>query len=143
MGNASLSQCPKFVSCSQLTLLDLCGALISQDVTLIPVTRWASSTNFSSDIKLFQNPGYGFDTYANYAVFLCANCVAYLKECEEWSADTRKSRWLELVDLLEDWYSERPEEMKPILTISLSEGDIHRPFPTVLYGNGPAGESEA
>ncbi|KAH9214929.1 fungal-specific transcription factor domain-containing protein [Leptodontidium sp. 2 PMI_412] len=118
--------------------MDLCGALISQDITLIPVTRWASNVDFSSDIKLFQNPVNGFDTYANYAVFMCANCVAYLKAYKEWSLETRESRWLELVNLLEDWYLERPEEMKPILTISLLEGEIHRPFPTVLYGNGPA-----
>ncbi|KAH7382922.1 fungal-specific transcription factor domain-containing protein [Cadophora sp. MPI-SDFR-AT-0126] len=118
--------------------MDLCGALISQDTTLIPVTRWASNFDFSSDVKLFRNPVNGFDTYANYAVFLCANCVAYLKDCNAWARESRRSRWIELVDLLEDWHLDRPEEMKPILTISLQEGDVHRPFPTVLYGNGPA-----
>ncbi|PVH87895.1 hypothetical protein DL98DRAFT_447238 [Cadophora sp. DSE1049] len=120
--------------------MDLCGALISQDITLIPVTRWASNVDFSSDVKLFRNPVNGFDTYANYAVFLCANCVAYLKDCKAWAVESRKSRWVELVDLLEGWHLERPEEMKPILTISLQEGEVHRPFPTVLYGNGPAGK---
>ncbi|KAK0114575.1 hypothetical protein ONS95_014063 [Cadophora gregata] len=121
--------------------MDLCGALISQDITLIPVARWASNVDFSSDVKLFRNPGNGFDTYANYAVFLCANCVAYLKDCKALSAEIRKSRWMELINLLEDWHLERPEEMKPIMTISLQEGEAHRPFPTVLYGNGPAGET--
>ena len=98
--------------------------------------------DFSTDIKLFKNPANGFDTYANYAVFLCANCVAYLKDCEVWAIDSRKSRWIELVNLLEDWHTERPEEMKPILTISLQESEAYRPFPTVLYGNGPAGETD-
>ncbi|KAF7929179.1 uncharacterized protein EAE98_005098 [Botrytis deweyae] len=118
--------------------MDLCGALISQDITLIPVTRWASNVDFSSDVKLFRNRDNGFDTYANYAVFLCANCVAYLKACKGWAPETQDSRWIELVNLLDDWYTVRPEEMKPILSISLNESEIHRPFPTVLYGNGPA-----
>lgn len=118
--------------------MDLCGALISQDITLIPVTRWASNVDFSSDVKLFRNPDNGFDTYANYAVFLCANCVAYLKACKGWAPETQESRWIELINLLDDWYTVRPEEMRPIFSISLNEGNIHRPFPTVLYGNGPA-----
>ena len=46
------------------------------------------------------------------------------------------------MNLLEDWHLERPEEMKPILTIPLQEGEACRPFPTVLYGNGPAGEND-
>jgi hypothetical protein len=42
------------------------------------------------------------------------------------------------MDLLDDWYDERPEEMKPILTIPPSEAKDDSPFPTVLYGDGPA-----
>ncbi|KAK6611032.1 sugar transporter Stl1 [Botrytis cinerea] len=123
-------------SCVILCVLEmmsyLCGALISQDITLIPVTRWASNVDFSSDVKLFRNPDNGFDTYANYAVFLCANCVAYLKACKGWAPETQESRWIELINLLDDWYTVRPEEMRPIFSISLNEGNIHRPFPTVF-----------
>ena len=75
-------------------------------------------------------------------MFLCANCVTYLKNFQGRAreVDTRAwvSRWTELIDLLEDWYNERPEEMKPILTIPASESKDTSPFPTVLYGNGPA-----
>jgi hypothetical protein len=49
------------------------------------------------------------------------------------------NRWAELLYLLDDWYTQRTEEMKPILTISVAQGDGQSPFPTVLYGNGPAG----
>jgi hypothetical protein len=49
------------------------------------------------------------------------------------------SRWVELLDLLDDWYTQRPEEMKPILTIPAAQGESQSPFPTVFYGNGPAG----
>ncbi|KUJ17856.1 uncharacterized protein LY89DRAFT_582833, partial [Mollisia scopiformis] len=117
----------------------LCGALISQDITLIPVERWASNVDFVSDIKLFKNPTNGFDTYANYAVFLCAKCVTYLKNCEGGARETAVTRWTELLDLLDDWYTQRTDEMRPILTIPAVQGEEHSPFPTVLYGNGPAG----
>jgi len=100
------------------------------------VDRWASNIDFASDIRLFRKPACGFDTYANYAVFLCANCVVYLKKRN--GCDSDVSRWTELLGLLDDWYTERPEEMKPILTIPALQGEAHSPFPTVLYGNGPA-----
>jgi hypothetical protein len=118
--------------------MDLCGALISQDVTLIPVDRWASNIDFASDIRLFRNPANGFDTYANYAVFLCASCVAYLNTSGESPGGKDVGRWTELLNLLDDWYNERPEEMEPILTIPPSQSEASSPFPTVLYGNGPA-----
>ncbi|PQE08086.1 c6 transcription factor protein [Rutstroemia sp. NJR-2017a BVV2] len=122
--------------------MDVCGALISQDLTLIPVDNWASKIDFDSDIRLFRNPLNGFDTYANYAVFLCAKCVAYLKKfrdrAREVEPDAWTSQWTELLGLLDDWYNERPEEMKSILTIPAREDKDASPFPTVFYGNGPA-----
>jgi hypothetical protein len=125
-----------------IIIADLCGALISQDLTLIPVSHWASKVDLRSDIRLFRNPSNGFDTYANYAVFLCANCVAYLKRFKERAREVALiswiSQWTELLDLLDVWYNERPEEMKPILTIAPSDEKDASPFPTVLYGNGPA-----
>jgi hypothetical protein len=81
----------------------------------------------------------GFDTYANYAVFLCANCVAYLKDCDRQIQEGKIRRWIELLDLLDDWHNERSEEMRPVLTIPAGEGGLTSPFPTVFYGNGPAG----
>lgn len=116
--------------------MDLCGALISRDVTLIPVHRWASNIDFASDIRLFRSPSGGFDTYANYAVFLFASCAAYIKNARAREEDVH--RWTELLNLLDDWYIDRREEMKPILTIPSGQGETGSPFPTVLYGNGPA-----
>lgn len=130
--------CPK----AHLTSIDVCGALISQDLTLIPISHWASKVDLESDILLFRNPSNGFDTYANYAVFLCANCVTYLKDfndrTREVGASAWVTQWTKLMDLLDEWYNERPEAMKPILTIPPSEEKDASPFPTVLYGNGPA-----
>lgn len=125
--------------------MDVCGALISQDLTLIPVHRWASNMGQMEDLRLFQNPNNSFDTYANFAVYLCANCVAYVENyhnmisSDESTKANFTSRWIELVNLLEDWYDRRPEEMKPILTIPASNGSEDSPFPIVLYGNASAG----
>lgn len=125
-----------------ILIIDICGALIAQDLTLIPVRRWASNIDLSEDIKLFRNPAAGFDKYANFAVFLCANCVTLLQNIRirapGHEPGNAEARWSELFGHLEDWYSQRPEEMKPILTIPAIEGEGKSPFPTVLYGNGPA-----
>ncbi|KAL3418409.1 Transcriptional regulatory protein moc3-like protein 5 [Phlyctema vagabunda] len=123
---------------------DICGALISQDLPLIPIQRWASNKGLNEDIKLFRNPTNGFDTYANFAVFLCASCTTLVRSLKtkipSLDPETRsdESRWAELYGHLEEWWSSRPEEMKPILTIPASEAKNGSPFPTVLYGNGPA-----
>lgn len=123
--------------------LDVCGALISQDITLIPVQRWASNIDLDSDIKLFRNTSIDFDTYANFAVFLLGNCVEYLKDYKD--RENRPApntdwcrRWNQLICYLNDWYEERPEEMKPIISIPPVEGRDDSPFPTVLYGHGAA-----
>ncbi|RDW91959.1 hypothetical protein BP5796_01353 [Coleophoma crateriformis] len=124
--------------------MDICGALISQDLTLIPIHHWASTIGLNEDIKLFRNPANGFDTYANFAVFLCAISVSFLHELRtrsqghEPESERSVARWKELFGHLDDWYAQRPEEMKPILTISASDDQAGSPFPTVLYGNGPA-----
>ncbi len=108
--------------------------------------RWTSNADFASDIRLFRNPSNDFDTYANYAVFLCTNCVACLEgkgRARHADRTAWVSRWTELLGLLDDWYDERPEEMKTILTIPALENEGQSPFPTVLYGNGPAGKKAA
>ncbi|TVY51040.1 Transcriptional regulatory protein moc3 [Lachnellula cervina] len=123
--------------------MDVCGALISQDVTLIPVERWASNIDLDSDIKLFRNSSRDFDTYAAYAVFLLGYCAAYLKNYKNREKSTLAGkdwcyRWNELVCHLDDWYEGRPEEMKPIISIPPGEEKDDSPFPTVLYGHGSA-----
>lgn len=125
------------------TELDVCGALISQDITLIPVEHWASNIDLDSDIKLFRNASIDFDIYANFAVFLLGNCVQYLNDYK--SRESRPvtntdwcRRWNELICYLDDWYEQRPEEMKSIISIPPGEGKDDSPFPTVLYGHGAA-----
>jgi hypothetical protein len=94
------------------------------------------------DLGLFKNPIKSFDTYGNLAVFLLAHCVAYLENVRKVGYDADPinfaSRWIELVTHLEDWCDDRPEEMKPVLTIPATERKDDSPFPTVFYSNPPA-----
>lgn len=95
-----------------------------------------------------------FDTYANYTVYLCAqtlgvlfnpssqlppSCVTcrYLGSPDD--RDTYVHRWKRLFDSVEEWYDNRPNQMKSIFVIPATAGPgQERPFPTVLYGNGAA-----
>lgn len=95
----------------------------------------------------------GFDTYANYTVYLCAQTLGVLFGCpsntahpcspiQSISEDDINSyvyRWRELFVRVEQWFESRPSQMKSIFTVSQpGYSGIDRPFPMVLYGNGAA-----
>jgi hypothetical protein len=131
---------------------DVCGGLISEEETIIPIHHWIPkdmSPTEASQLFLASNIT-AFDTYANYTVYLCAqtlgvlfspaaqmssSCVScrYLGSPDE--RDTYVHRWKHLFDTVEQWYDSRPNQMKPLFTIPATAAN---PFPTVLYGNGAA-----
>ncbi|OGM46516.1 Zn(II)2Cys6 transcription factor [Aspergillus bombycis] len=133
--------------------MDVCGGLISEEETIIPIHHWIPkdmSPAEASQHFLASNIS-AFDTYANYTVYLCAqtlgvlfnpssqlppSCVScrYLGSPDD--RDTYVHRWTRLFDSVEEWYDNRPNQMKSIFVIPASAGP--RPFPTVLYGNGAA-----
>ncbi|KAB8069887.1 hypothetical protein BDV29DRAFT_198360 [Aspergillus leporis] len=132
--------------------MDVCGGLISEEETIIPIHHWIPkdmSPTEASQLFLASNIT-AFDTYANYTVYLCAqtlgvlfspaaqmssSCVScrYLGSPDE--RDTYVHRWKHLFDTVEQWYDSRPNQMKPLFTIPATAAN---PFPTVLYGNGAA-----
>ncbi|KFY98991.1 hypothetical protein V498_01090 [Pseudogymnoascus sp. VKM F-4517 (FW-2822)] len=127
--------------------MDVCGGLISQEETLIPINHWTFGKDSCEDHALFRNPSNSFDVWANYSVFICASVLHLINSSHDShsrkpGARTRESsyatRWEKLFDTLQEWYTDRPEEMKPILVIPAVAGDYQNPFPTVLYGNGSA-----
>lgn len=131
---------------------DVCCGLISQEETIVPIKHWASNIDLVEDIKLFRSPTNSFDKYASYAVYLCARVLELnavnLHSQHHYSQSTNAQRaimynytveWSRLFGLLESWFEERPEEMKPILVIPATTKGHKSPFPTVLYGNGPSG----
>ncbi|KAL9084814.1 MAG: hypothetical protein Q9165_007882 [Trypethelium subeluteriae] len=132
--------------------MDCWSALLSSEGTLIPITCWASQPSLASDIRLFRRTVMPLDTYANYAVYLSGRVIDLLYNNICPVNQTRKRtdldevhdkisfsrRWAELFEYIEDWYADRPEEMKPILYVSASEGENSNPFPILLFGNAPA-----
>ena len=132
--------------------IDICGGLISSEKTLIPVARWLSEPDIAANVAMLQIPG-RFDVYANLIVYLCGQVVDLLCSSGKWQQHGQRrsnvmdmvdynQAWGQLYEMVEDWCSNRPEEMKPLLTIEQSattaEQTTGKPFPTLLYANGPA-----
>ncbi|KAH6613004.1 C6 zinc finger domain protein [Boeremia exigua] len=126
--------------------MDVCGGLIASMSPLIPIEHWASSLDIDAAITLFEGQD-GFDAYACYAVYMCAQVLdllgfrSHLTErvgaspsgIEE-SSSTYAARWTALWHNLDGWYRRRPAEMRPTFSIAPTT----RPFPTVLYSNPAA-----
>ncbi|PYI15420.1 MFS sugar transporter [Aspergillus violaceofuscus CBS 115571] len=60
--------------------MDVCGGLISEEETIIPIRNWIPRDMTPADAaQLFLASNvYAFDTYANYTVFLCAQTLGVL-----------------------------------------------------------------
>lgn len=127
--------------------MDICGGLISSEKTLIPMHNWMLGSDIVEDLGIFDLfPG--SDMYANRIVYLCGCVVELLCSSGKWAErQPRRSNrgdvldytheWSQLFELVEDWHLQRSEAMKPILTIASADAS-REPFPTVLFGNGPA-----
>ncbi|KXT12058.1 hypothetical protein AC579_4695, partial [Pseudocercospora musae] len=125
--------------------MDICGGLISSERTLIPLTNWMGGGHILQDVSMLMNLHKNFDMYANHIVYLTAQVVDLLCSSGKWEQRHRNlahrmdaseylHQWTRLFELLDRWYNDRPEEMKVLLHIM----DESKPFPTLLYGNGPA-----
>ncbi|PYI26684.1 Zn(II)2Cys6 transcription factor [Aspergillus indologenus CBS 114.80] len=131
--------------------MDVCGGLISEEETIIPIRNWIPRDMTPADAaQLFLASNvYAFDTYANYTVFLCAQTLGVLFGSTRLSTyyhgiledgHSYVDRWQQLLHDVEQWYENRPSQMKPLFSIptaSVGAGN-DKPFPTVLYGNGAA-----
>ncbi|KAH8194016.1 hypothetical protein TruAng_011819 [Truncatella angustata] len=54
--------------------MDLCGALISDERTIIPIKRWLPSPTLTINVASIST-NFGYDMYANYVVHLCAQVM--------------------------------------------------------------------
>lgn len=126
--------------------MDICGALISSERTLIPVHNWMGGIDMTHDVDTLLNLHGDFSMYANHVVYLCAQVVDLLCASGRWEQRHRNlacpmspqeylQQWTTLWAFLEQWYHNRPEEMKALLTISAASSN--KPFPTLFFGNGP------
>ncbi|KAL3465019.1 hypothetical protein BJX64DRAFT_297776 [Aspergillus heterothallicus] len=139
--------------------MDVCGGLISEEETIIPIYHWIPPDMSPSDAAaLFLASDH--DTYANYTVYLCAQTLGVLFRrtaattatastsisasypgSPDDSSESYVSRWGCLFDAVEQWYEKRPSQMKSIFSVSTAaaaDWGRERPFPTVLYANGAA-----
>ncbi|KAL5339516.1 fungal-specific transcription factor domain-containing protein [Aspergillus crustosus] len=129
--------------------MDVCGGLISEEETIIPIYNWTPPSMTPADAAslFFASEN---DTYANYTVYLCAQTLGVLFRRGPPSAypgspddnsETYVTRWSRLFDAVEQWYEHRPSQMISIFSVSSAtkaESGRERPFPTVLYANGAA-----
>ncbi|KAJ5650872.1 uncharacterized protein N7484_004595 [Penicillium longicatenatum] len=137
--------------------MDLCGGLISEEETIIPIHNWRprDMSCVEASLLFLSSAKNNFDTYANYTVYLCAETLGVLfgngskaphpcTSCQSVTGEEGYSyvhRWQEVFSHAELWYENRPNQMKPVFTAPVATPDHtgrNRPFPTVLYGNGDA-----
>ena len=121
-----------------LSLLDLCGALISDgtQAPLVPMDKWLLPTmEHAASSELFRQ-NRSPDMHANYAVYLCSKVTeliadrtrfAELGEQNGCDSITFEKRWLELWHDLQNWLQERPAEIVPVKSLD------SRPFPQILF----------
>ncbi|TKA82924.1 hypothetical protein B0A55_01310 [Friedmanniomyces simplex] len=128
--------------------MDVCGGLISSERTLIPMHKWMLGSDILLDIAMMEAQD-TFDMYANHVVYLLGRVIELLCSSGKWEqrhhrrSDLRDmvdytTEWSQLFELVESWYRNRPEEVKALLVIPSDGHDPTKPFPTLLYGNGPA-----
>ncbi|KAK4936050.1 hypothetical protein LTR10_023000 [Elasticomyces elasticus] len=124
--------------------MDVWGGYLEDTLTKIPTSRWFIPSGSMIDAVTHFKAGSGSDSYANYAVFLCASVVNVISnktgrtETGSVPETTYSARWKALFDLLEDWYNNRAEDMQPLMAYSSHSGEPRDPFPVILYGNPPA-----
>ncbi|ETS79305.1 hypothetical protein PFICI_09158 [Pestalotiopsis fici W106-1] len=109
--------------------MDLCGAFISNEATIIPKERWLSRSIIDMSISTLPKT-LGVGMYANYIVYMCAAVMSLMSSSLEVE---HADRWEEMFAQLTMWYRHRPAEMRPVLDIPPSEVDYTRPFPTLLF----------
>ncbi|GAW14676.1 hypothetical protein ANO14919_040790 [Xylariales sp. No.14919] len=115
--------------------MDVCGGLISSQQTLIPVDSWSTEISLEDNVRLYRKTSC-LGLSADYCVFLCALVLDLFASDTTEEVFTR--RWSELFVYIEDWYTTRLPEMRPILELNAPKGDFSRPFPVILFSNPAA-----
>jgi hypothetical protein len=121
--------------------MDVWGGFLEDTLTKIPTSRWYIPGDSMEDLMTHFKADSGYHSYANHAVFLCASVVNVISaQANEGDSmpQTYLARWKALFDLLEDWYSNRPTSMQPLMEYPSSPEDFRDPFPIVLYSGAPA-----
>ncbi|KAF3030995.1 hypothetical protein E8E15_011497 [Penicillium rubens] len=138
--------------------MDVCGGLISEEETIIPIHNWRPvDMSYNEAAQTFiSSAKTNLDTYANYTVYLVARTLNVLFGCASKMShpctscqsvpnddgDSYVDRWADSFERVEEWYDNRPAQMKSIFSVAASEREgLDRAFPIALYGNGAANVS--
>lgn len=131
-----------------ISLIDVCGALISSERTLIPVERWISSPE--ADSERYPAPWIlNVEDYASYSCYLLAKVTTILNQPSAFirggaprepklPGHIFTDRWVRLFDELKTWPDNIPPEMKPVLAIPGSPDSTINPFQTLIFSSGAA-----
>ncbi|KAH0207029.1 hypothetical protein KCU99_g848, partial [Aureobasidium melanogenum] len=120
--------------------MDMWGGFLSDSHTKIPTSLWFLPTGtMSTAISKFKTDFQNFDSYANYSLFLCASVLDVVSRRGSTTerGSTYSAKWKALFDLLVDWNTNRPAEMRP-LSSRACENDDEGAFPIVIYTNAAA-----
>ncbi|CAG7922587.1 unnamed protein product [Penicillium olsonii] len=129
--------------------MDVCGGLISEEETIIPIHNWRPlEMSYNEAAQTFiSSAKTNLDTYANYTVYLVARTLNVLFGCASKmthpctscqsvpsdDGDPYMDRWAESFDRVEAWYENRPAQMKSVFSVAASEREMDRAFP-ITFG---------
>lgn len=119
-----------------LTLIDLSAALASGTTIRVPLPLALGAR--PADILHSNDVFYRTFHFASRALFLCAIAVQWCNDGTKPFQTTTVEDWIQIVNDLDDWYSNRPQKFQPMLELSLENPIIDGGFPVVLFTNGAA-----
>lgn len=124
--------------------MDVYRAFIGDTMTKTLTYRWfVSQDSMSAALAQFKGRR-RCDYYANYMVVLNAAVVNLLADKtstrSRFEPDSQSfvSRWTTLYDLVEEWYDDRPEVMRPLMTTRRQNQPAGEDFDTILFSTSPA-----
>ncbi|CEJ61246.1 hypothetical protein PMG11_09784 [Penicillium brasilianum] len=115
--------------------LDLGAALATNTCLQIQIPP---SPPYHAEGDLGTNPFGLVFSYAHCPLWLCARAIEFMHN-EDPSPHLPPLRvWMRIVEELEQWYRERPQEFQPMLEIETDDqaADPSQSFPVVLFANG-------
>jgi hypothetical protein len=76
--------------------------------------------------------------YAYRPLWLCARAIHFMHNEDSSPDRPTLHTWMQLVEELEQWYRERPQEFQPMLELEMDDhlAGPERSFPIVLFANG-------
>ena len=116
-----------------MTCTDLSAALVSGTAVRVPLPLTLDAR--PAEIR-HENVFHRIFHFASRALFLCAMAVQWCNDGARPFQVTTVEDWVQIVDDLDDWYSNRPQEFQPMLELSLENPTIDGGFPVVLFTNG-------